>query len=301
MLITIIMKRITKKCGETMMINALDIWEKLAKSKWCQDAVCFYRSKHVSRDAVLDHGSADFDCLVTDDPNEKPYYRAATYIAKHYEDSRYDGYMNMHIHQNRASTRKYLMDLNTGHRILFVDFGCGPMTAGLVFAQLMSSKSEKHKIDSHYMGIDASRSMCAIALAINTKFGVFKDENFDIFHRTDLDLNPCMPQFQTILLSVSFVLSGNTLRTNGVDFPIKLAEQWHRFVKTQSKCQDLRIIYHNPTGDFHQNWFSFCKRMKDLSKQTTMSLEYSGLDECNWYKDRVSQMAQVRGTREETV
>ena len=81
-------------------VDALEIWERIADSRVCQEAAEFYRQAGKTKDEILDQGATDFDQLVNCS-GEKPDYKALYYASRH-------GYMNMHIKQNRVAMAHYL-------------------------------------------------------------------------------------------------------------------------------------------------------------------------------------------------
>lgn len=64
--------------------------------------------------------------------------------------------------------------------LLFVDFGCGPMTAGLGLAGILSKQKEDYKINTAYLGVDLSINMVNKARAINEKYRLFAPEYFKV-------------------------------------------------------------------------------------------------------------------------
>ena len=92
---------------------------------------------------------------------EKPWHRAACYISEH-------GYMDLHIKHNRIALEKWLPTEDIQNRtLLFADFGCGPMTAGLVLAEKLSKITKSYRDKVSYLGVDCSENMCNFAKTVN--------------------------------------------------------------------------------------------------------------------------------------
>ena len=241
-------------------VNAMNVWEQIRctrrcvkahdfyRSQWKKEGHCLYQSKGNLKDDILDQGSADFDEPVGL-TGEKSWHRAAYYAGE-------GGYMNMHILQNQATFEKCLPveDLQ-GKKCLFVDFGCGPMTSGLVLAEILSKHDTNYKNRVAYLGIDASKNMCEIAKRINKKFKIFKRKQFRVGH--DNTFNPHLinsiklaNQAEIAVLCLSYVVSPKTYKIPRPQQKLeikKLANSWHSAVVSElNKCKKTHIIYMNP-------------------------------------------------------
>ena len=163
-----------------MSVDALRVWEQLEEE--CCEAVNYYSREYssISPDkkrikVILEQGAADFDQkYCPDDMGEKEHYRADYYV---------HGYMGMHLKQNFAAL-KYCFKDRIRQPLLFVDFGCGPMTSGLALAQVLSNG---YKAETSYFGIDASRHMVKKAKYINEKYKLFSPECFKVVQGTQFD------------------------------------------------------------------------------------------------------------------
>ncbi len=249
-------------CGVSE-INALRIWERLAGA--CGEAVDFY-SEHFDKDAVLKKGAANFDekCK-PNDAREHAHYRTDYYVSR-------NGYMDMHIKHNLAAFQYCFKD-GIPQPILFVDFGCGPMTSGLALAEILSKQTSNYRTQTTYFGVDASRNMVNKANYINKQHGLFASERFKIVHGTQFDsqnIPYSFPKTQTAVLCLPFVLAPDTLKSESPGACTKsiawrLADAWKKYVENQPGCRDVRIIYLNPKSSkehsLHNNWSIFKAEM----------------------------------------
>lgn len=101
------------------------------------------------RNNVIEYGRTDFDqSTATHSPAEKVNLYCYFYMRKHYFSSisifeSFRGYFKTNF-------------ANSNNRITFIDFGCGPLTAGLAFQQSFASTPHFH---FDYIGIDISCTM----------------------------------------------------------------------------------------------------------------------------------------------
>ena len=237
-----------------MSVDALWVWEQLADE--CDGAVEHYRKAGMNKEQILERGSADFDkkCKPDDEHEESPY-RVDYYVGR-------CGYMDMHLKQNLAAL-KYCFKDRIPQPLLFVDFGCGPMTSGLALAEILSEQPSDYKAQTTYFGIDASHHMVKKAKYINAKYKLFSPECFKVVQGTQFDpqmILDSFPEPKIVVLCLSFVLAPDTFRPAGRAENIvrKLADDWKEFVENQPQCKETRIIYLNPLDmEFHSNWHSF--------------------------------------------
>lgn len=242
--------------GREMSINAMNIWSKLADE--CGQAKRYYDRTGINKGLILERGAADFDqkCF-PDDKNERAHYRADYYVSR-------DGYMNMHIEQNLAALRHCFMD-KIPQPMLFIDFGCGPMTAGLALAEVLSRKAAGYKRETAYFGVDVSRNMVDKAKGINKQCQLFSPERFGVARGTLFDaweIPDSFPAPQTVVLCLSFVLAPDTLKfQEDDDFLQNFAGYFKRYVERQPECREARIVYLNPKSKrshfLHDSWRIF--------------------------------------------
>ncbi len=276
------------------VVDALKIWRKLKNLPDCTEAVNRLNALGLSKEDVLDHGSADFDKpLGGQEAKHKVYY----YISQ-------DGYMDMHLQQNIEAFKTCLEPtLFQNGDVLFVDLGCGPMTAGLALADVVTREFDvaDYKERIAYLGIDISKNMCAVARRINEKYNVYscfkvvKADGFDPQIIETLKRN-----YTTAILNFSYVLSPRTYKHSNQELEAKkLAQNWHNFVVGHAGFQHTRIIYHNPdTAYSHKNWEEFCAILrKEPTQGGDMCYTIGDIERCNWTAGRITSMAQIKGQR----
>ena len=241
-----------------MAVDALQVWEELKEE--CREAASYYSREHSNgytdgerKIAILEQGAADFDQkYCPDDMGEKEHYRADYYV---------HGYMDMHLKHN-LSALKYCFQDGIPQPLLFVDFGCGPMTSGLALAQVLSKETLGYKAKTSYFGIDASHHMVKKAKYINEKYKLFSPECFKVVQGTQLDpqkIPPSFPEPKNVVLCLSFALAPDTLRPDGQtkNTAEELADTWKKYIANQTQCRETGIIYLNPvdySGYLHSNW-----------------------------------------------
>lgn len=244
-------------------IDAMEIWNKICISRWCEEANKFYTDQNISKDAVLQRGGATFDKSLGKD-GEKPWYRASYYVGA-------NGYMDMHLLQNRAVFQKHsLTDKIKNRRAVFVDFGCGPMTSGIVLAEKLSETMANYRDWMLYVGIDASKNMCGIAKLINEiQEGHHLFDRFCIIHQNTLEpqkINQIIREHfepEIAVFCLSFVLADDTFK-KGSQEAEALVCNWWKILQQFRECRETLIVYINP--DFpsaHNNWHHMARRFMD--------------------------------------
>ncbi|CAJ2375905.1 MAG: hypothetical protein MPK11_04265 [Gammaproteobacteria bacterium] len=253
-------------------MNALSIWKELARE--CMPTVLYYKSKapELSKYDILQQGSADFDCKCRpDDPCEQPRYRSDYYVSR-------EGYMEMHIRQNLAMLN-YCFGGSIPQSLLWVDFGCGPMTSGLALAECLAVQNPNYKHTTAYFGIDASRNMVEKAQYINAKRQMFAPKCFKVAHSQCFEesaIPPAWTRVKTIVLCCSFVLAPGTFKANSVAHTAAqaLANQWKSFV-AKHHCTETFVFYLNPVSySLHNNWYAFRNAMRAQDHST--GFRYTG-------------------------
>ncbi len=238
-------------------IDALGIWKQLAAE--CGEALNYYTRQFSSpserKQEVLIQGAADFDSKYTpNDENEKDHYRTDYYVSA-------EGYMNMHLEQNLAVLQD-CFSKGIPQPIVFVDFGCGPMTSGLALAEILSKQASGNRMQTAYFGVDASENMMNKANCISEEYKLFP-KYFKVVHDTEFNaqkIPDSFPETKIVLLSLSFVLAPETLGKSDVPshaIAKKLADDWKRFIANKTQCRETIIIYINPVDyreGLHYNW-----------------------------------------------
>ena len=117
---------------------------------------------------ILRQGQSDFDKVSFDKPSNEYYFpkdKVSIYCVHHMPRHLFGSY---HIFTN------CLTPMSEKCKVIFIDFGCGPLTSGIAFQTFAGQR------DITYLGIDSSQTMLNKAAAIN-KYGPnkYKDPFFD--------------------------------------------------------------------------------------------------------------------------
>ena len=117
---------------------------------------------------ILKQGQSDFDEVSFDKPSNEYYFpkdKVSIYCVHHMPRHLFGCY---HIFTN------CLTPISEKSKVVFIDFGCGPLTSGIAFRAFAG------QIDITYLGIDSSQTMLHKAEAIN-KYGpnTYKEPFFD--------------------------------------------------------------------------------------------------------------------------
>ena len=105
---------------------------------------------------ILRQGQSDFDETSYDKPSNEYYFpkdKVSIYCVHHMPRHLFGSY---HIFTN------YLTPISEKDKVVFIDFGCGPLTSGIAF------RAFAEQCDITYLGIDSSQTMLNKAEAINT-------------------------------------------------------------------------------------------------------------------------------------
>ena len=104
---------------------------------------------------ILRQGQSDFDETSYDKPSNAYYFpkdKVAIYCVHHMPRHLFSSY---HIFTNR------LTPISEKDKVVFIDFGCGPLTSGIAFRAFTEQR------DITYLGIDSSQTMLDKAAVIN--------------------------------------------------------------------------------------------------------------------------------------
>lgn len=119
---------------------------------------------------ILSQGQSNFDDVSFDKASSEYYFpkdKVSIYCVHHMPRHLFGSY---HIFTN------CLTPITETHKVMFIDFGCGPLTSGLAFRAFAGER------DITYFGIDSSRTMLDKAASIN-KYGPnrYKNPFYDKF------------------------------------------------------------------------------------------------------------------------
>ncbi|MCY3743309.1 MAG: class I SAM-dependent methyltransferase [Candidatus Poribacteria bacterium] len=107
---------------------------------------------------ILSQGQSDFDDVSFDKASSEYYFpkdKVSIYCVHHMPRHLFGSY---HIFTN------CLAPINEKNKVVFIDFGCGPLTSGIAFRAFAGES------DITYLGIDSSQTMLDKAASIN-KYG----------------------------------------------------------------------------------------------------------------------------------
>ena len=185
---------------------------------------------------ILRQGQSDFDETSYDKSSNEYYFpkdKVAIYCVHHMPRHLFSSY---HIFTN------YLTPINEKNKVVFIDFGCGPLTSGIAFRAFAGQS------DVTYLGIDSSQTMLDKAAVIN-RYGPnrYKDPFFDkialIHDYKDLTglLNRYIEEGDRtqILFNFCYFFSSPTLDIDNLsDILVQIMQQYNR--------HKMCFVYQNP-------------------------------------------------------
>lgn len=184
-------------------------------------------------------------------------------------------YLPMHLFSSYHIFRKHLTPVSD--KVMFIDFGCGPLTSGLAFWAAFAGQR-----DITYIGIDKSEAMLNKAREIN------RYEDTPFFKGRPLSncnqLHEFLDQYITvgdqtqIVFNFCYSLARDTLDTENLSIEnlfnvlIEIVEKY--------KQHKMFVIYQNPpipegftleTSKFHENWCRLTTQLSTFQSQITSS------------------------------
>ena len=168
---------------------------------------------------------------------------------------------------------------NTGERVVFIDFGCGPMTASLAFNNVFRSDITR-KI--HYLGVDVSKTMLDKAKEF-IESGVFKSsDSFDLCNNL-AESKSAYYKDEFILPHTVVVACANSLSNLDI-------EQINEFASALNNLMDeyplnnYMLVYQNPVNR-GQNLRKFLEKTPRLNKVLVSRDDAVSYDNPNqdWY------------------
>lgn len=183
-------------------------------------------------------------------------------------------YMPMHLFSSYHIFTKHLTPVN--NKVVFVDFGCGPLTSGIAFRATFAG----HR-DITYLGIDSSQTMLDKAKKINRHRPYGDDRFFTkgnlILHYNQLD--QYLTDYITrgdqtqIIFNFCYFLASTTL--NIADLSDCLTQ-----IVAKYSQHKMCAIYQNPpipqgyslqSSYLHRNWYSLKTQLSAFHSQTAQS------------------------------
>ncbi len=211
------------------------------------------------REKILDQGRTNFDVPFTE---FSPQDKVSLYCVH---------YMPMHLFSSYHIFTKHLTSVS--NRVIFIDFGCGPLTSGIAFW------ASARQSDMIYLGIDSSQAMLNKAKEIN-RYGPNKNRepffrNFqaiDDYHKliSLLDYYIKKGDGTQIIFNFCYFLASRTLDISDLSECLtQIVEKYHQ--------HKMCMVYQNPCySPLHNNW-TFLK--ENLSMFTSSATE-SNIELC---------------------
>lgn len=210
---------------------------------------------------ILRQGQSDFDETSYDKTSNEYYFpkdKVAIYCVHHMPRHLFSSY---HIFTN------HLTPISEKDKVVFIDFGCGPLTSGIAFRAFAGQR------DITYLGIDSSQTMLEKAAVIN-RYGPnkYKDPFFDKFElmRDNDSLAGLLDQYieggdrTEILFNFCYFFSSPTLDIDHLsDVLIQIMKRYNQ--------HKMCLIYQNPdhrslAGDRRLRLYGKWEKLKtDLS------------------------------------
>ena len=211
---------------------------------------------------ILSQGQSDFDETSYDKPSNEYYFpkdKVSIYCVHHMPRHLFGAY---HVFTN------CLTPISEKSKVVFIDFGCGPLTSGIAF------RTFADPCDTAYIGIDSSQTMLNKAEAINT-YGpnTYREPFFDqIALIRDADSLPRLlakyiekGDRTQIIFNFCYFFSSPTLDIDGLsDALIQMMTEYNQ--------HELCFIYQNPD---HRS-LSGARRLRLYGKWETLKMNLSG-------------------------
>ena len=203
---------------------------------------------------ILRQGQSNFDETSFDKPSNEYYFpkdKVSIYCVHHMPRHLFSSY---HIFTN------CLTPISENSKVVFTDFGCGPLTSGIAF-QTFAGQS-----DITYLGIDSSRAMLDKAAVIN-RYGPnkYKEpffDKFELIHNYNYDdLIGLLDKYiengdgTQIIFNFCYFFSSPTLNINNLSDVLTQ-------IMTEYNQHKMCLIYQNPD---HQS-LSGAKRLRLYDK-----------------------------------
>lgn len=201
------------------------------------------KEEEYHRKTILDRGRTDFDMPFNGLSPEDKVLLYCVY------------YMPMHLYSSYHVFLNHLPPIS--ERVIFIDFGCGPLTSGIAFWATSSH------MDITYIGIDRSEAMLKKARDINRN-GLFQNTHRPFFEKEhflkDFVQLPLYlesveigdPNNALIILNFCYILASYTFDDNeNLDSLIGVI---NRVVNEYEKYK-ICAVYQNPVRtEFQENW-----------------------------------------------
>jgi hypothetical protein len=215
---------------------------------------------HYHTKQILERGRADFNTGFNGlTPHDKVIIYCYYYMQMHIVSS-------FHVFNSPDSLLKdYVLD--PSKNIVFIDFGCGPLTSGVALAWYYRFLDPNKQLDFHYIGIDNCEAMIRKAREISLRPGwidccfdflkSYKSHDY-ILELIDIYLSSGQYKEYLIVLNYSYLFASNTLDEK------KLAELVQEILNTY-KSHKICLLYQNPNKkDLNSKWEEFKSLIPEL-------------------------------------
>ena len=185
---------------------------------------------------ILSQGQSNFDDVSFDKASSAYYFpkdKVAIYCVHHMPRHLFGSY---HIFTN------YLPLIGEKNKVVFIDFGCGPLTSGIAFRAFAGRN------DITYFGIDSSQTMLSKAASINkygpNRYGDPFFDKFELTHDAD-DLTKLLSKYiengdrTQIVFNFCYFFTSPTLDINNLsDVLIQIVKEYNQ--------HKMCFVYQNP-------------------------------------------------------
>ncbi len=184
-------------------------------------------------------------------------------------------YMELHLSSSYHVFRKHLVpQLDKNRRVVFIDFGCGPLTSGIAFQQAFGAPQ-----NVTCLCVDRAAPMLRKAKAFNN----YKGESFFLKGKLLSDWNKVrgyLDEYITpgdrtqIIVNFCYALANCTLRSDSKN-PIAQITDDLITIKKKYARHDIYLTYQNPAPDktfFHQNWTTLKNRLSTFRSQSATAM-----------------------------
>lgn len=192
-------------------------------------------------------------------------------------------YMQMHTvsgyHTFRLARKEH--KLNFLDNILFVDFGCGPLTSAVSLAwhNLKVRPEGNEGLQFRYVGIDISKHMLSYAKKISDDCGLFHADSVFEFVRSSKvqhELPRIINEHReasggkelTVVLNCSYYFASRSLNVAGLTTYI--TELVSEYLPNDKVC----LVFQNPDNDsLNETWEQFKKGVKGVLRELSRTSE----------------------------
>lgn len=241
----------------------------------------FIEIKRLSKD-ILEQGSANFDVSTIDErfriftPEDKVVFYCVYYMPMHL-------YSSFHIYKAHLMPHRVLSECK---HIVFIDYGCGPLTSGIAFWNAVGQRNIT------YIGIDISKNMRDKASEINRYSPIGNgspyfnichfEQNYEVVPELLRYLVRSNPTDTLIIFNFCYVLAQETFKEDIKSF----IDVLHNAVYVSSKCK-ICMVYQNPTNlsGAHEHWHELRDEVKAIHElnssiqNDTVTINYQRLME----------------------